>query len=56
MELPLMKVPGRPLTAKKLGTKIINQISDVKKPHNNGKDNIVNEINLVQVISYLTQG
>ena len=44
----MMKVPCGPLTAKKLATKIINQISHVKKLHNNAKDNIVNEINLVQ--------
>ena len=44
----MMQVPGGYLTAEKLATEIINQISHVKKLHNNAKDNIVNEINLVR--------
>ena len=44
----MMKVPGGSLTAEKLAAEIINQISDVKKLHNNAKDNIVNEIDLVR--------
>ena len=44
----MMQVPGGPLTAKKLAAQIINQISHVKKLHDNAKDNIVNEINLVR--------
>ena len=45
---PMMQVPGGSLTAKKLADEIINQISHVKKLHNNAKDNIVNEISLVR--------
>ena len=41
----MMKVPGGSLTAEKLAAEIVNQISHVKKLHNNAKDNIVNEIN-----------
>ena len=44
----MMQVPGGPLTAKKLAAEIISQISHVKKLHDNAKDNIVNEINLVR--------
>ena len=44
----MMKVPGGSLTAEKLAAETINQISDIKKIHNNAKDNIVNEINLVR--------
>ena len=44
----MMKVPGGPLTAEKLAAEVINQISPVKKLNNNAKDNIANEINLVQ--------
>ena len=43
-----MKVPGGSWTAEKLAIEIINQISHVKKLHNNAKDNINNEIYLVQ--------
>ena len=43
----IMKVPRGSLTGEKLAAEIINQISHVKKLHNNAKDNIVNEINLV---------
>ena len=45
---PIKQVPGGSLTAEKLADEIINQISHVKKLRNNAKDNIVNEINLVQ--------
>ena len=44
----MMKVPSGSLTVEKLAAEIINQISHVKKLHNNAKDNIVNEINLVR--------
>ena len=43
----MMQVPGGSLTAEKLAAEIVNQISHVKKLHNNAKDNLVNEINLV---------
>ena len=44
----MMKVPSGSLTVENLAAEIINQISHVKKLHNNAKDNIVNEINLVR--------
>ena len=44
----MMQVPGGSLIGEKLAAEIINQISHVKKLHNNAKDNIVNEINLVR--------
>ena len=43
-----MQVPGGSLTTDKLAAETINQLSHVKKLHNNAKDNIVNEINLVR--------
>ena len=43
----MMKVSGGSLRAKNLAAEIINQISHVKKLHNNAKDNILNEISLV---------
>ena len=43
----MKQVPGGSLTAEKLAADI-NQISHAKKLHNNAKNNIVNEINLVR--------